>query len=290
MSSKAPLLIEDTNLSHAWGRVFLHIIDNCGEEISPLVVTLTEFNDGLPDQDAAIVKALDECLTGQNKETVSKFSERIFPSSMWELFKNNRQEFFSNYIQDLPNIKAVDKKYRPCLYFERLIAFSCEAHNGNQLEHIISEYKSRPTVRKSMLQASIFDPARDHVRNAQLGFPCLGHISFVPNNDDKTLVLNAFYATQQIFSKAYGNYLGLCKLGHFMAYEMGLTFERMNCFVGVEKLDEKINKKKIGPKSPILTPLIKVVREALESKTESRVPLKVFQEEKTFKGARHRKE
>ncbi len=91
----------------------------------------------------------------------------------------------------------------------------------------------------------------------------------MPNSKDKTLVLNAFYATQQILSKAYGNYLGLCNLGHFMAYEMGLTFERMNCFVGVEKLDEKISGKKIGSKSPILTPVIQVVRKALEAKPES---------------------
>lgn len=265
MKSKAPNLIEDTNLSHAWGKAFLKIINNYGEEISPLVITLTGFNNGFIDEDKSIVKALDNCLSAHNKKTVSKVSETIFPSSMWELFKDNRQEFFNNYIHNLPNIKAVEPKYRPCLYFERLIAFSCEAHNGNQLEHIISEYKSRPRVRRSMFQASIFDPARDHVRNAQLRFPCLGHISFVPNNDDKTLVLNAFYATQQIFSKGYGNYLGLCNLGHFMALEMGLTFERMNCFVGVAKMDEKIEKKKkLGPKSPILTPVIQVVRKVLQ--------------------------
>lgn len=86
-----------------------------------------------------------------------------------------------------------------------------------------------------MFQASIFDPERDHVPDAQLPFPCLQHVSFVPQ--DHNLMLNAFYATQQIFEKAYGNYLGLCRLGDFMAREMGLTFERMNCFVGVAKLD-----------------------------------------------------
>ena len=53
--------------------------------------------------------------------------------------------------------------------------------------------------------------------------------------------MNAFYATQLLFNKAYGNYLGLCRLGDFMAHEMGLTFERMNCFVGVAKIDN-INK------------------------------------------------
>ena len=99
-----------------------------------------------------------------------------------------------------------------------------------------------------MLQASIFDPARDHVRQAQLVFPCLQHVSFVPQGT--TLMVNAFYATQQIFEKAYGNYLGLCRLGQFMAHEMGLTFNCLNCFTGVEKLDT------IPKSSPILAPII----------------------------------
>lgn len=104
-----------------------------------------------------------------------------------------------------------------------------------------------------MLQASIFDPKRDHVRSAQLGFPCLQHVTFVPN--DGGLIINAFYATQQIFEKAYGNYLGLCRLGHFMAHEMGLTLERMNCVIGVEKLD-------FGPKSK-LSSLIEAARKVV---------------------------
>ena len=49
--------------------------------------------------------------------------------------------------------------------------------------------------------AFAIDPTRDHVREAQLGFPCLQHVSFVPG--DGLLTLNAFYATQQLFDKAY---------------------------------------------------------------------------------------
>lgn len=110
-----------------------------------------------------------------------------------------------------------------------------------------------------MFQASIFDPERDHKGSSiYLPFPCLGYISFVPNNKDKTLVLNAFYATQKILEKGYGNYLGLCRLGHFMAHEMGLTFERMNCFVGVAKME--IAKYK-------LKTLEATVRQTLPSKT-----------------------
>ena len=34
--------------------------------------------------------------------------------------------------------------------------------------------------------------------------------------------MTGFYATQYVVERAYGNYLGLCRLGEFMAHEMGL--------------------------------------------------------------------
>lgn len=236
MSSSAPLLIDGTNISHVWGRAFLHIIDNPGKEISPLVVSLTGFSNGITNEDQSIRDALDNCLVTNSKQKVHTVANTIFPSSLWRQSKYDRKKLFEIYIDTLPRIKALAKsKNRRGLYFERLIAFGSGLQNGNQLEHIISEYTSRPGVRRTMFQASIFDPERDHVRDAQLPFPCLQHVSFVPQGHN--LILNAFYATQQIFEKAYGNYLGLCRLGDFMAREMGLTFERMNCFVGVAKLD-----------------------------------------------------
>ncbi|MDJ0616014.1 MAG: hypothetical protein QNJ63_04550 [Calothrix sp. MO_192.B10] len=263
MSSSAPLLINGTNISHAWGRAFLHIIDNPGKEISPLIVSLTDFSNGIPNEDQSIRDALDKCLLTNSKQKVHTVANTIFPSSLWRNSKYDRKKFFKIYIKNLPRITALARsKNRRGLYFERLIAFGSGPHNGNQLEHIISEYTSYSRVRKTKLQASIFDPARDHVRDAQIPFPCLQHVSFVPNNKDKTLIINAFYATQLIFEKAYGNYLGLCRLGHFMAHEMGLTLDRMNCFVGVEKLE------RIGKRSPTLTPVIQAARNALQPTTD----------------------
>ena len=52
------------------------------------------------------------------------------------------------------------------------------------------------------------------------------------------MILNAFYATQQVIRKGYGNYLGLSLLGRFMAHEMGLKMERLNVFVGVAQADD----------------------------------------------------
>jgi len=254
MSSSSPLIIEETNLSHAWSRAFLHVIDNPGKEISPLLITLTGFNNGIPNENKDIRDALDNCLPINSK--VDTVANTIFPASYWQRSNHDRNKLFDTYLENFPRIQALafNKNHRG-LYFERLIAFGSGPNNGNQLEYIISEYKSRRGVRKSMFQASIFDPARDHIPPAQIPFPCLQHVSFIPQK--KRLILNAFYATQQLFNKAYGNYLGLCRLGDFMANEMGLGFEQMNCFVGVAKMDN------ITKKSPTLEELKKVARQAV---------------------------
>ena len=249
MNSTTPLLIEDTNLSYAWSRAFLHILDYPGKEISPLVITLTGFTNGVPNEDQLIRDELDNSLRINSRQEVHTVANTIFPYSIWTHSKNDRNKLFQMYLNALPRYKALEPhKNRRGIYFERLIAFGSGPKNGNQLEHIISQYQSRSGVRKSMFQASIFDPARDHITSAQLAFPCLQHVSFVPQNN-RTLTLNAFYATQQIFEKAYGNYLGLCRLGDFMAHEMGLTFERMNCFIGIAKMDT------IAKSDPSLTTL-----------------------------------
>ncbi|MEA5467879.1 hypothetical protein [Spirulina sp. 06S082] len=237
------LFLEEENLSYAWGRAFLHIMENPGTEISPLLISLTGFIDGLPQEDKQVRECLDRCLLDKEKQKIDTVANTIFPASYLskQRYINDRKKIFETYLKCFQKIqKSAPSKNKRGTYFERLIHFSDDVEEyGNQLEYIISQYRSRPGVRRTMFQASIFDPRRDHVGSAQLPFPCLQHISLIPQKD--RLTLNGFYATQQIFEKAYGNYIGLCRLGKFMAREMGLTFERLNCFIGVAKIDT-INK------------------------------------------------
>ncbi len=270
MSNSSPLLIDEENLSHAWAKAFLHIVDNnSGKEISPLVVSITGFNDGIPDEDIDIRQSLDKCLSDNDEQKIHTVANTIFPDSLWRRSKYQRHEFFERYLKFLPRAKAIKhckQKNSRGLYFERLITFGSGPYNGNQLEHIISEYQARPGVRRTMFQASIFDPGRDHIRDPYLPFPCLQHVSFVPQKG--TLTLNAFYATQQLLNKGYGNYLGLCRLGNFMAHEMGLTFSRMNCFVGVAKLEHIGKQKNIPKNSVILDPVKAACHKALSLNTD----------------------
>ena len=60
------------------------------------------------------------------------------------------------------------------------------------------------------------------------------YVSFAPFDKTK-LRVTGVYATQYLFEKAYGNYLGLYNLGRFMAYELGLELAQLNCIASVAK-------------------------------------------------------
>ncbi len=87
-----------------------------------------------------------------------------------------------------------------------------------------------------MLQAATFDPRVDHTKAALRGFPCLQQVSFAVQKD-KTIAVNGFYAFQYIGKRAYGNYLGLCRLGHFVAHELNTKISRMTCYSGIAQCD-----------------------------------------------------
>lgn len=245
-----PLLINDENLSRAWSRLLLHVIDRPGTEVSPLVLSLTDFSeDSSALENGALRQAIDQLLKTKDKLPVEKVAFTIFPLRLWCMSRGNRAQFFELYRKTFPRYKAMNKiANRRGMYFERLVRYGRGPCDGNQLEWILSQYDTRVGVRRSMLQAATFDPERDHVATAQLGFPCLQQVSFVPT--ETGLILNAFYATQQIFDKAYGNYLGLVRLGAFMAHEMDLRLARLNVMVGVAKL-ERIAKKDTDLKTVI---------------------------------------
>ena len=197
-------------------------------------------------------------LERKDRITVENVAFTIFPQRLWEMSRGDRSRLFARYRETFPRWQAMNRRANGRgMYFERMIMYGRGPCDGNQLEWILSQFNSRRGVRRSMLQATTFDPGRDHVTSAQLGFPCLQQVSFEPT--PAGLVTNAFYATQQVFDKAYGNYLGLAQLGAFMAHEMGISLARLNVMVGIAKL-ERINKS-----DPDLAPLIAAARALVSS-------------------------
>jgi hypothetical protein len=96
------------------------------------------------------------------------------------------------------------------------------------------------------LQAACFDPVKDHTGQKLRGFPCLQQVS-LSYDDEGGLAVEAYYPTQYIFDRGYGNYLGLARLGRFMAHEMGLCLMRLNCFVAHPELGGDVTKEELRP-------------------------------------------
>ena len=249
-----PVMINESNLSRTWSRLLLRVLDGPGTEVSPLVLSLTGFNpNGIVPEGLAMRQALDQLLKIKGRLKVEDVAFTIFPQRIWEMSCGDRMRLFALYRETVPRWQAMNKKLNGRgLYFERMVRYGRGPCDGNQLEWILSQYGSRPGVRRSMFQATTFDPGRDHVTSAQLGFPCLQQVSFEPTAAG--LVVNAFYATQQIFDKAYGNYLGLAQLGAFMAQEMDMPLARLNVMVGIAKLE------RITKSDPNFAPVIAAAR------------------------------
>lgn len=241
----SPILIQETNLSYAWARAFLSTLENPLNNPSLLTITLTGFENGEPIEDNNIRRELTSMLNSHEANSIDVSALVVFPYKAWtRRGRPSSKEFFQWCLEKfVPRLKARDRKNRRGLYFERMMQVRYYDENGdinkhNQLEYIIDWWKERGKIgrrpRRSGLQASCFDPLLDHDRSPRPGFPCLQQVNFTYNDDG--LAVNAFYPTQWIFDRAYGNYLGLCHLGAFMAHELGIKLARLNCFVARAEL------------------------------------------------------
>jgi thymidylate synthase len=227
------LAINTNNISLAWVAAVNNMFADRTDHISPLVISLSGFSESMLEEDMNIRAALDELLATENLDSVHTVANTIFPESLWRAAAGDRNLFFSRYIKALPRYRKLEPyKNGRGLYFERLIAHGRGPREGNQLEFILSSY--RKGIVEMKLQASLFDPERDLTPAARIGFPCLQQVSFLPSKGG--LSVNAFYATQLLVEKAYGNMLGLSRLGRFMASELGMELNEVNCYVGNEKL------------------------------------------------------
>jgi len=62
-------------------------------------------------------------------------------------------------------------------------------------------------------------------------------VAFIPEGTNG-LRISALYPMQYLWARAYGNYLGLMRLGQFMAAEMGLELTGLTCIALVAKVEK----------------------------------------------------
>jgi len=219
---------EYDNLSVAWANTFLKALNGDAPRDRPAHVTVRLPADGVPFEDTHIRAGLDGILRKRGLLDVHGVANTIFPASLWNP-SLGAESLYERYLQLWPRLHKCPANRRGH-YFSRFVAARPKPDKPpvNQLKHVISTWK-RGNHRNSALQLAVFDPALDHVHARQLGFPCLHQVCLTPigPNGRDGLTITGFYATQRLLDKGYGNFLGLCRLGAFMAHEMGLRLTRM---------------------------------------------------------------
>jgi hypothetical protein len=244
-----PLVVQESNLSVAWARAFLELMEPGAHLRHPAVITISGFDNAVGVEDSRIRALLDAELKKHGKNSCKTVAGTIFPSSMWNpALTDDRDALFRRYDRAWPGIKKCPQNRRG-VYFRRLTAFQPKNSNEkpvNQLDIIIRNFNGG-THRKSALQASIFDPSRDHINAPFLGFPCLQQVAFTPVGEGH-LSVTGYYAKQLHLEKAYGNYLGLYELGRFMAKQLGLTLSQVVCIAScLERSDSNFTKSALTP-------------------------------------------
>jgi hypothetical protein len=225
-----PLVVHENSLSVAWVKLLSGLLDTGGLELGPTLVVVDGFSDGKPKEDARIPHILDGALRRRGLSTINTVANTIFPYSLWNKV-GTREELYRRYNKILPAIKKCPpNKYG--IYFQRLIDYKSNGKT-NQIEYVISTYLEG-NHRRSALQLALFDPERDSTNQRTRGFPCLQQIAVAAVNNQ--LTITGFYPMQYHFEKSYGNYLGLFRLGEFIAHALECTLVQMTCVSNVLSL------------------------------------------------------
>jgi thymidylate synthase len=90
-----------------------------------------------------------------------------------------------------------------------------------------------------------------------IGFPCLSHLSFSLNKG--VVHLSAIYRSHDFISRAYGNYVGLGRVLHFVAQQSGIPAGELTCLSASATVE--IGKAGVGKRS--LQRLLKDCHQAL---------------------------
>jgi hypothetical protein len=227
--------IDSHNISDAWSAAVGLARNTPGHEAFNLNVSVTGLERGGPDENADMRSLLDEMLSAAEMASVETVANTIFPESLWNP-RRPKEDLFARYMKAFPKIRRYPPNRRGT-YFERMIDYPAE--NGqkfNQLSQVIETYLGG-NHRRSALQVSVIVPWKDLNDARQQGFPCMQQVALIPRAAAGTLRVVGFYPHQYLFERAYGNYLGLIRLGRFVAHEMHLTLSAMTCVATIAHLD-----------------------------------------------------
>ncbi len=248
------------SLSEAWLSALEHTADSINGRTKHLFMTVTD-----PGQEVSCIRRrIDNQLDHLGKQSVETVAETIFPQSLYrdpeiswssELSQEHVQEvdkaakdLYDGYLTML-SVLRTDPANRMGTYFSRMISWPGKEMNGiNQLERVIK--RIRASQRQGNRTENTIDvelSADCHENEDEIacdgtqllaaddkrirGFPCLVHLDFSLLNGE--LHCAAIYRHHHLFTKAYGNLVGLSNLMKFVCQQSGCEIGELVVLDGI---------------------------------------------------------
>ncbi len=235
-----PIFVSERDVSAAWITALDALVRAGGDAVNLTV--------GIADpmaEDPDVRQVLDSFIAEQRRvkprsvQRVSTVANTIFPSS-WYL-PDRLGPDAAEHLYELERIsRRVSHRRNPRgIYFERMVAWPGPDHQEcNQLEQAIRRLRSARACgheRGHAYEVGVATPT-DEIAvpvivagkdRPIMGFPCLSHLSFSLLHG--VVHLLAVYRSHDFVSRAYGNYLGLGRVLHFVARESGFPAGELTC-------------------------------------------------------------
>jgi hypothetical protein len=234
------LAIARENLSLAWNAGLQQLVEHGGKAVH-LAVAIER---PLDPEDETVRATLDAFIeerrqAGKKIWPVSTVANTMFPSAF---YRPDRDGARDRLYELHAKAQRMQQRMRdPENYFNRLVAYpGPDGAPVNQLEYIVDRLTKQRKPRKrggplsSAYEIGLSTPPGGDLRvqapgrdRKVMSFPCLSQISFTLEGD--RLNLAALYRNQYFATRAYGNYLGLARIGHFIANEVGAELGEVLC-------------------------------------------------------------
>lgn len=235
-------VISQDNLSHAWLDAAERLIQVGGKAVHLAVAVERPAEP----EDHAVRAVLDGFVeerraTGDKIWPVTTVANTLFPAAFYRPGReNSRARLYELHAK----AQRLQQRMRdPENYFNRLVAYPTpDGEPSNQLEFIVDRLTNQRKPRKggrggalsSAYEFGLTTPADGDLRiqapgrdRNTMSFPCLSHISLTL--EQGSLCLAALYRNQHFIDRAYGNYVGLARLGGFVANEVGVELGEILC-------------------------------------------------------------
>lgn len=258
------LCIQAPNISEAW----LQAVRELDRRPDPRALHMIVSIEAPTAEDDLIRTAVDRLLGDLQQPGIDTVANTIFPTAI-AATSSSHKELVERYLRYLPRLRKFPGNQFGT-YFARLIAYPGIKGEVDQVAAVVDrlqkggrapftryealidqpEVDGALDVRTTTLQgnesssagrellhdvasASIYTPGKDRTPGH---FPCLSHCSFQKDSEARVHLL-AYYRSQSMVERAYGNYLGLGRLLQYVADQAGLRTGQLTVVAGQARIE-----------------------------------------------------